>query len=273
MMLELIRGTVKTTSRLSPRLGARVVGRLVSHPIRHGRPSREVEQLSSARRLSYHGTAGHENPAWSWGEGPKVLLCHGWESRGSQMATMAQAIAQAGFEAVVFDVTAHGDAKGRSSDFETMARDTVAMARTLGPLHAVVGHSMGGMMAMHARSLGLSATRYVVIGSPFAPIPAVDGIEHTLGAPEPVLAICRERIALQFGAPWPDLLAGHIYRDPDAPLHLVYDDADEEVPAEHPELIRQAWSGSTLTMTHGLGHRKLMWDEGVIREVLNHLEA
>ncbi len=274
MMLDAIRAVLKTASWISPDLGAFLVGVLMSRPERHGRPEREVAQLAGARRFTYRGASGHENPAWSWGEGPTVLICHGWASRGSQMATMAMAVAQAGYRAVVFDVTAHGDAGGWRSGFGVMAQDTLAVARELGPLYAVVGHSMGGMMAMQARSEGLSAERYVVIGSPFAPVPAVDAIKHMLGAPEAVVERCRRGIAQQFGgASWDELLAGHIYRDPDAPLLLIYDDADDEVPDDHPGRILEAWSGSELHTTHGLGHRKLMWDAGVIGEVLRHLAA
>ena len=58
--------------------------------------------LESAERQDLE-LEGKRLVAWSWGEGPTVLLVHGWEGRGSQMAAFAAPLAEAGFRAVAFD--------------------------------------------------------------------------------------------------------------------------------------------------------------------------
>ena len=47
----------------------------------------EQAALASARRLTYGNEDRHA--AWSWGEGPRVLLAHGWGGSASQMAPLA----------------------------------------------------------------------------------------------------------------------------------------------------------------------------------------
>ena len=46
--------------------------------------------------------------AWQWGEGPPVLLVHGWEGHAAQFAGFIPRLLEQGFSAVAFDAPAHG---------------------------------------------------------------------------------------------------------------------------------------------------------------------
>ncbi|MGZ5446135.1 MAG: alpha/beta hydrolase [Thermoanaerobaculia bacterium] len=46
--------------------------------------------------------------AWSWGEGPAVLLVHGWGGHAAQFQSFVEPLVRAGFRAIAFDAPSHG---------------------------------------------------------------------------------------------------------------------------------------------------------------------
>ncbi len=272
-MLKLIQSTIKISNAISPKLSAEIALTLCARPYNVPRPKREQQQIDQAIQSSYYGALGNQNPYWSWGQGPVVVLCHGWSCRGSQMATMAMSIAKAGFKAVVFDCSAHGEAKGKSSGFDVMAKDIYRLFQEFEDVHAFVSHSMGGMMTMKARDLGLKANRYVVIGSPAAPLPIVEKMKNVLKVPNKSLNICKQKIALQFDTTWSTLVTGEVYRDCYEPLLMIYDIDDNEFenPLQHAQTIKERCPSAEIITTKGLGHHKLVWDREIINSVVNFL--
>lgn len=96
--MKIIRHTIQLLNRISPRLTASLITHvLAAIPPSYRRSAREIEQLKTAKCITYKSAKGKHNVAWCWGEGPTVYVVHGWASRGSQMATLAQAIANAGY--------------------------------------------------------------------------------------------------------------------------------------------------------------------------------
>ena len=104
--------------------------------------------------------------------GLSLLLVMAGPSRGSQMATLAMAIADAGYQAVAIDFTAHGDSGGKSVRFDNFAQDLLILSKQFDEVFAMVGHSAGGVMSMAAREMGFAAQRYAVLGAPVAPVPS-----------------------------------------------------------------------------------------------------
>lgn len=239
---------------------------LASIPPRLRLKERDREALASARPFRF----GRGRRAWSWGQGPLVILVHGWGGRGAQLAPLARQLADQGFEAVVFDVAAHGDSPGRHAGFDDFIADLAALTRALGrPVHAYVGHSAGGLCLMAARAIaGLRAPHYVCLAAPRAPYVPIDILRRELDPPETLLARFRRYYAAQFQAGWDELDRGQAYVPTAAErLLLVYDHDDTQVPHADGDLIRARWPAARLVKTRGLGHHKLLWDARVMAEV------
>ena len=271
-MLRIIQTLIRALGFVSPTLTAYLVVALASRPQKFKRPQRELDQLAHATKLTYRGSRGTDNVAWSWGEGPVVIISHGWSSRGSQMASLAMAIAEAGFQAVAIDFTAHGDSGGKVVHFDNMSKDLVALAQQFDEIYALVGHSAGGVMSMAAREMGFAAQRYVVMGTPVAPYPALEAIRKRLKASDTVLEKCKQVFASHIDVTWDELERGRAFYNGDGPLLLIYDTQDNEGPLEQGKKIQGLWKGSRLVVTQGLGHRKLMWDAEVIQAILSFLK-
>jgi pimeloyl-ACP methyl ester carboxylesterase len=110
------------------------------------------------RDLSANGVRLHVAEA---GEGPLVLLLHGFPEFWWCWRAQLPALAAAGFHAVAPDLRGYGgsDKPPRGYDLPTATSDVAALVRALGERDAVVvGHDWGGlvawsMAAMHPRSV------------------------------------------------------------------------------------------------------------------------
>ena len=73
----------------------------------------EAEQaLLRQATQSHHPHEGKDIAIWTLGRGPRVLLVHGWDSRGSHLAGFVEPLLRAGFSLTLFDMPAHGDSDG-----------------------------------------------------------------------------------------------------------------------------------------------------------------
>ncbi len=98
------------------------------------------------RTVSAAGTRFHVVEA---GDGPLVLLLHGFPQFWWSWRDQLTALARAGYRAVAVDLRGHGasDKPPRGYDLITLASDAAGLIRALGEANAVViGHSMGGLL-------------------------------------------------------------------------------------------------------------------------------
>jgi len=101
----------------------------------------------SHRSVSANGTRFH---AAESGDGPLVLLLHGFPEFWWTWRSQLPALADAGFRAVAVDLRGYGgsDKPPRGYDLITAASDAAGLIRSLGEANAVVvGHDWGGMIA------------------------------------------------------------------------------------------------------------------------------
>jgi pimeloyl-ACP methyl ester carboxylesterase len=84
---------------------------------------------------------------------PPVLFAHGFGQSRRSWARTASALAKDGWRTITFDARGHGDS-GRVSDgayhLEQFVADLLVVGESLGETPVMVGHSMGGLLAMVA---------------------------------------------------------------------------------------------------------------------------
>jgi pimeloyl-ACP methyl ester carboxylesterase len=84
---------------------------------------------------------------------PPVLFAHGFGQSRRSWARTASALAEDGWRTVTFDARGHGDS-GRvprgAYHLEQFVADLLAVGQSLGQPPVMVGHSMGGLLAMVA---------------------------------------------------------------------------------------------------------------------------
>lgn len=138
--LSWIRGVNGTLGRLAPEHVAGKMRRAFMTPRNLPPRDWELPMLASAERI----TLRFGLSALRWGQGPTVLLMHGWEGRPTQFAALIETLVQAGHTVVSLEGPGHGRSPGEQANVVLFARALLEAAAELPPLRAVIGHSMGG---------------------------------------------------------------------------------------------------------------------------------
>jgi pimeloyl-ACP methyl ester carboxylesterase len=232
------------------------------------RGSRRIRAvLADARRFDLT-VRGQRVAAWSWGDGPAVYLVHGWAGVGGQLAAFVPVLTAHGFRAVAFDAPGHGDSEGRRSSIVHFADALQALTAREGNAHAVIAHSLGAAAALRAITRGVGVERAVFIGPTGGPRDWSERFRRQLGVPPHVMAAMRERSERWLGARWEEFDVPMLARGQSAPLLILHDRDDEEVPWSDGAAIAQAWPGARLVTTTGLGHRRILRDERVVGQAV-----
>ena len=229
--------------------------------------------LEAATRFEF-GT-GPRRIAWRWGTGPTVVLAHGWGGRAGQMVKLADAIAKAGFEVVVFDAQGHGDSPGRRIGFRRLIDDLNALDEAMaGDIAAWVCHSASGLCLAAARIRhGLNPRRMVFLATPRAPYIPINELTRHLNPRDSVLERCREYYAGEFGMSWEEMERCAAFANHgDAELLLIQDRDDPRVEDGDAEKIAAAWGNARILHTEGLGHLKLLWSDDVAQAINTTLQ-
>jgi hypothetical protein len=277
MSVRLVRAALQTAFALSDAAGATLAERLFTSPRRHPRPPREQLALATGHRFTidvnlrsprWNG-ARTKVVAWRWGVGPTVLLVHGWEGRGSQLGAFVEPLVRAGLSVVTFDAPAHGDSPGSRLYLTDHADAVIDVAKTVGPLHAIVAHSFGAPAVMLAYSRGnIDAPRNVFI-SPNAIVPdSVERFCKGVGLDDDERALFEQRLVDAAGISAKSWSLQQLLGARAASLLVVHDIDDREVPFAHGDRLAQLWPNATLEATQGLGHRRILRDPEVIARVV-----
>lgn len=205
-------------------------------------------------------TFGDGRVGWSIGDGPLVLMVHGWGGRGVQLAVLAHRLATEGYRCVFFDAGGHGDSRAEGVGFDTFIEDTSSLTRIVGePVRAWIGHSAGALGMMAARKLrGLSADCYVCVCAPRYPYVPIETLERRLAVTDEVLSHVKTILAAQFATTWEDLEQNAAFHPDPKPLLLAYDRGDERVRHHDADAIAAIWQGAEILKTDGHGHNKIL---------------
>jgi pimeloyl-ACP methyl ester carboxylesterase len=251
-------------------MAARWAETIFCTPPRHDPPASEEAFLATGRRFTVR-SEGQELAGWEWGAGPTILLAHGWGSRAGRFRSLGTALVDAGFRAVAHDAPAHGRSTGRFASLPEFARALRAVADQVGEVYGVVGHSLGGAAACVAMHAGLTVRRVAIV----APPADVQGFSRDFGdyfrIPSRTRQVLRRNLEERLKMRWEDLHIPTLARTLPVPALIVHDREDMEVPFSHGEEIAQAFPRARLIATSGLGHRAILRDPEVVRQVVAFL--
>ena len=270
--LRLTRAAFATVQRASPRLAAVWAERIFCTPPRRPISERMAAWLRDGQRFTVT-VSGRRVAAWSWGTaGPRVLLVHGWGSRGARFVDLGNALLSGGYRVVTFDAPGHGASSGRLSSGPEFARAASAVVNAVGPVSNIVGHSVGGFASALAMERGLAVRRAVFLAPSCNVNSYTAQFAALLGVHAPVMASMRGRLERRLGFSWKDLNIPEFAPEMRVPLLVIHDRDDREVLWNDGAAIAQAWPGAELVTTAGLGHHRLVSDAAVIRQVVAFLD-
>ncbi len=211
---------------------------------------------------------------YTWGDPatqPLVLLAHGWSSYGLRFAPWVHALRQAGYAVATFDQLAHGRSSGKRASLPSFAETLFQIGRHYGPLHAVVGHSLGGAATMLALARGLQAERTVLIAPAADPLAAADRFGSVVGLAQSLRSRLFDEFEKRSRIPVAGLQAHLNVPFIARPALVVHDLEDREVPWAEGERYARYWPQARLLSTSGLGHHRIVAQPEVIVDALRFL--
>jgi pimeloyl-ACP methyl ester carboxylesterase len=226
---------------------------------------RLAEPLRNAEQVEIETPAG-KIAAWRLGEGPAVLLVHGWQDDNSLWSPLIQSLADIGVASVAFDLPGHGFSGGDQCTPSLAAAAMGAIAAQLGPIDAVVTHSFGGPVTGFALMNGFAARRIVLIAAPRGRNKRWFDVAEERGVSADIVHRARELYTIDAGLHATFDLAAVA---PAAETLVIHSMDDDAVEWENGEAIAKGWPNAELVLCDGLGHRMSAQDRGVIQRIVS----
>jgi pimeloyl-ACP methyl ester carboxylesterase len=257
---------LRTTALLAPDFAGMWAERLFLTPPKPRYPAAEVFDLVDARQ-SYLRHRGRHIAMWRWGpsDSPAVVLSHGWGGRATQMRRFVAPLLAAGHRVIAYDQPAHGLSDGRLTGLPDFAEVLAEVARHHGGVRAVVTHSLAGPAAAVAMARGLPLERAVLISPPADLVGYSRRFASWLAIPERVRRRMQAAIEERFGVRWAELELARVAPHVGAEALVIHDRRDGMVPWRQGAAVAREWRGARLLSTRGLGHGRILEDDGVAR--------
>lgn len=263
--------TINRLHGVAPRVAGRLYLEAFLRPPRIDPPERELEWLRGTRRHEWTA-GGRKFIGFSRGEGPTVLLVHGWAGRGSQLGAFIEPLVRRGHRVVGVDLPGHGRSPGRRSSIPECAWAVEAVLRDLGSVESVITHSMGGVAttaALRATAGEVSEVERLVligvaddVGALTRRITTAMGFDP--GVYDQFQRLAERRFAVDFGE---YVLSRD--REPARRVLGLHADDDREVNLDEGRSWADVWPRARFEVHSGLGHTRILRQPSIVDRVVD----
>ncbi len=273
--LKILRYLFTLLDYFSPSIAGWWAARLWLSTRRFPEPSRETSWLKTASVSQLTHKYGpitlyqwHSNQL----DAPRVVLIHGWNGRGLQLAAFVQPLIKSGFQVVSFDAPGHGRSAGKESNLLRIADVVHEISKSIGPIDSIIGHSFGAMVMARVARDNSNIRKAIAISSPLNADYLLNGFCTMLNIKGSSKENLLTRIHQQFGDDiFSRISAVNNVKHLGIPGLIIHDRHDPEIPTEHAHALNKAWTGSELLITENLGHLRILRNETVINEAINFI--
>ncbi len=210
---------------------------------------------------------------WKWGQGPGILLAHGWNGSGIQMHRFIHPLLDKGYAVIAFDAPGHGASDGKTSsyfEYSDAIRFLLSKRRDLN-IRGAIAHSFGAAAILN----GMHKERYPLAAVLISPALKLFRIFHQMfsavGVPEHLLQSLVKDYENNFGYDFksdePFRLLSLIPSD----TLIVHDREDETVPYADSVDADSRFEHVTLHTTRSLGHKQILYHPETIEYVTGYL--
>lgn len=212
-----------------------------------------------------------ELAAWRLGEGPAVLLVHGWEDDNALWGPAIEAFRQWARPVVAIDLPGHGFSTADDLSMRAVGEALNAVADQLGPIDAVVGHSFGCAALIYALGHGLEADKAVMIATPVPRTRPRRPLSAEFEGVDPAVLARAEEMRQSHAREQSGKVEAQIAAL-STPCLAIHSIDDEQCPLANSQKLVELWPGAELMMVDALGHRFLAQDADVIDRVVRFVE-
>lgn len=269
---KLIRKVGSTLESVSKGLATKYALKLFFTPVRFKRPDREKFMYASAQKDFLDFGEDLRIATYKWGSGPKkVLLVHGWSGRATQLYSLAEYFQKEGMEVWSFDAPAHGDSAGKKTHMLQFVRCIELVNEKAGGFDYAISHSLGGLATFNALRNGLQLDKLCTIGMPNSIRGIIDEFCFRLDLTPQVAQRIAIHLEEKYRLPINHFSAETAAKGLQLPVLLVHDKNDTDVNIQCASEVAHVLPQARVMETHGLGHRRILSDETVMRAIRDFL--
>lgn len=262
-ILSIIRGVFKVLGGFSTQSSAKFALRLFMSPPKYSSMPREAKAINSSSSTTLN-ILNEQIVVRTWGQGPVVLFSHGWGGSSASCFSFIAPLVKAGFKVVSFDAPAHGYSSGKQTHLLAVAKTLSEVAKSVGAIHAVIGHSFGCATALYALHQFKLQTKNLVLIASFADInwPLIS-FQRAFLLDQKIIDEMQTIALHRFGQfegvdwRWSQLSPTHTLKHYTGRLMLIHDVQDVEVPYSQLSQLIAVSTNASVVRTNGLGHRKI----------------
>ncbi|MEO5600668.1 MAG: alpha/beta hydrolase [Cyclobacteriaceae bacterium] len=273
-LLKFVQFVYPKMEKVFPGLAHRFFVKIFFTPLNYKVPARETELERDAERFSVEAV-GKKIQCYSWGNGPLILLVHGWAGRATQFRKIIHALVAENFQVVGFDGPAHGHSEGRSTNIQEFEHALKVIYLKVGVPHGIIAHSFGGGAVLYAAMNGLVVKKLINIATPVIGDEIVQTYLKTIHGSPATAVFFKSYILQKYGKPFDQFTGLHFIRNikQDMALLLVHDENDQEVSIDHAHELIKIYPRAALLKTKGLGHTRILKDEGIIKKCVAFMKS
>ncbi|SCY38781.1 Pimeloyl-ACP methyl ester carboxylesterase [Flavobacterium anhuiense] len=266
--------SAKICAFISTNLVTKFAAKIFTTPIKHKVPKRELEMdAKSIQKLIYIPEIDKSVVTYTYGQSPsKVLLVHGWSGRGTQLFKIADELLANGYSTVSFDAPAHGKSKGKTTIMSEFIASILEIEKQFGPFEIAIGHSLGGMSVLNSIKDGLKVEKAIIIGSGDIVQDILDEFTFKLGLKKEISIHLRDYFENMYQVKMDDFSAYKAAKKIKTPVLVIHDKDDPEVSVKAGIHINENLENGSLFLTEGLGHRKILGNQNVIKKILEFIK-
>lgn len=258
LMLGGLRRLLNGTARIYRRGAGKIGYYLLTTPRRLGDDPGTDEFLKEAERATF-AHKDYNIQCYHWpGDGPSVLLLHGWESSTARWFEMYEPLRRAGFDIYAIDAPAHGRSEGKKFNVFMYCQVLDAYFRHLGFAPDYwVGHSGGGMAAIYyccQMETGFAPKRIVSMAVPGELENFIDKFCELVGANDRVKYGIEHHFHRHLDHRFADVNFIEFVKKMTLPGLIIHDEEDDVAPIAGAMQMKENWPGAEIATTKGRGH-------------------
>ena len=267
---RLLNGTARMTRRGAGRIGYY----LLTNPRRLGDDPGTDEFIRDAEKEVLH-LRRTDIQTYHWkGDGPSVLLLHGWESSTARWHELFPALRKNGYDIYAIDAPAHGKSGGKQFTVFEYCQVLDEYFRHRGKAQDIwIGHSGGGMASIYYSSqpeFEYRPKEMICMAVPGELENFIDKFCDLIGANDRVKYGIEQRFFSNLKARFADINFKEFVKKVAVPGLIIHDEEDDVAPIDGARMMHHNWVGSKLATTKGCGHS--LYGEIVPALVISYLQ-
>lgn len=202
---------------------------------------------------------------------PLALFGHGFNGNHAQWSAIVEVVREAGYRVIFLDPPGHGSSRPGQCDPIIFSNAVRNAFECLGPVSLYVGHSMGAIAGVLGTRGKAGADAYMLMASPVVMANTIRATTQKVGLGTVATDAILKEVGRRVGAHPSNLdLTQHI-ANKSAPVLIVHDRGDRQIPFGEAERLHASWPNAQLFATNGLGHNRILRDGEVLAEIVQFL--